>query len=189
MRAHLLLAAFVVLASAGASLAQHGGDQGNGGKGTGDSGGEQPFGGNIFRQDEHNQSLAPEGSSPYQIALHLLQDQKYREAVPHLNAAVSRSPGDASAWFYLGYAHQELADGLPDAQQGDEIDAAVRAYRRALGLDPHIKPAHQYLGMLFLVRKDPDSAGTQADALARLCPSGCEERAALDAAIAKYQKK
>jgi tetratricopeptide (TPR) repeat protein len=172
---------------AGAVVAQHGGDQGNGGKGSSDSGGEQPFGGNIFRQDERNQQLDPEGSNPYQIGLHLLQDQKYRDAIPHLNAAVARSPSDAGAWFYLGYAHQEMADGLSGAQRDDEVDAAMRAYRRALALDPGIKSAHQYLGGLYLLKHDRDAAATQASALARICPSGCDERAALDTAIAKYQ--
>jgi len=168
--------------TAGAAVAQHGGDQGNGGKGSSDSGGEQPFGGNVFRQDEHNQQLDPEGSSPYQIGLHLLQDQKYRDAVPHLNAAVARSPNDAGAWFYLGYAHQEVADSFLDSRKDDEIDTAIRDYRHALTLDPGIKSAHQYLGMLYLVKHNPDSAANQASALARLCPSGCDERAALDAA-------
>jgi tetratricopeptide (TPR) repeat protein len=182
-------AAMIAFMSAGAAVAQQGGDQGNAGKGSGDSGGEQPFGGNIFRQDEHNQQLDPEGSNPYQIGLHLLQDQKYRDAIPHLQAAVSRKPNDAGAWFYLGYAHQELADSLPEAARGDEFDTAMRSYRHALILDPNIKSAHQYLGVLYLLKGDPDSAGTQAKALERLCPSGCDERAQLDAVIAKYQHK
>ena len=101
---------------------------------------------------------------------------------------MSRKPSDAGAWFYLGYAHQELADGLPEAERSDEIDTAMRGYRRALALDPDIKSAHQYLGILYLLKNDPDSAGTQAKALARLCPSGCDERAGLDTAIAKYRR-
>jgi tetratricopeptide (TPR) repeat protein len=179
----IAFAAFFAFVSAGAAVAQ----QGNGGKGTGDSGGEQPYGGNIFRQDERNQQLDPEGASPYQIGLHLLQDQKYHDAIPHLSAAVARSPNDAGAWFYLGYAHQEQADSLPGAQRDDERSAAMRAYRRALGLDPTLKSGHQYLGILFLLKHDRDSAVDQASALARICPSGCDERAALDAAIAKYE--
>lgn len=188
MRNAACLAFVIAFLSTAAAVAQQGGDQGNGGKGSSDSGGEQPFGGNVFRQDEHNQQLDPEGSSPYQIGLHLLQDQKYRDAIPHLNAAVARSPSDASAWFYLGYAHQGLADGLADAQKDDEVDAAMRDYRRALSLDPDIRSAHQYLGLLYLLKHNPDPAASQASALARICPSGCEERAALDAAIAKYAK-
>src|SRR5262249_27299834 len=152
----LAFAALLACMPTGVAVAQHGGDQGNGGKGSGDSGGEQPFGGNIFRQDEHNQQLDPEGSNPYQIGLHPLPAQEYREAIPHLTAAVARSPNDAGAWFYLGYAHQKLADGLAGAQQEDELDAATRAYRRALGLDPDIRSAHQYLGMLYLVRHNRD---------------------------------
>jgi tetratricopeptide (TPR) repeat protein len=179
-------AAMITFLSAGAAVAQNGGDQGNGSKGSGDSGGEQPFGGNVFREDERNQQLDPEGSDPYQIGLHFLQDQKYGEAIPHLKAAVSRKPNDASAWFYLGYAHQKLADSLSETERGDEFDTAMRSYRRALVLDPDIKSAHQYLGLLYLVKNDPESARTQANALARLCPSGCDERAELDTAIAKY---
>ena len=63
----------------------------------------------------------------------------------------------------------------------------MRDYRHALSLDPDIKSAHQYLGMLYLVKHDPDAATNQASALARICPSGCDERAALDTAIAKYK--
>jgi tetratricopeptide (TPR) repeat protein len=175
-----LFSAVLLLLSGTAVLSQSGGS-----KGSGDSGGEKPYGGNVFRQDEMNQQLDPAGTSPYQTGLSLLKDQKYGEAIPHLNAAVARKPGDAGAWFYLGYAHQEFAGTLPQAQQDDELDTAMRNYRHALMLDPDIKAAHQYLGLLLLKKHDADAAASQASALARLCPGGCDERKELDAAIAK----
>ena len=41
--------------------------------------------------------------------------------------------------------------------------------------------------MLCLLKHSPDPVANQASALARICPSGCDERAALDTAIAKYK--
>src|SRR6185312_10861784 len=49
MRRAACFAFMIAFLAAGAAVAQQGGDQGNGGKGSGDSGGEQPFGGNVFR--------------------------------------------------------------------------------------------------------------------------------------------
>jgi tetratricopeptide (TPR) repeat protein len=160
--------------------------QSGGSKGSGDSGGEKPYGGNVFREEEMNQQQDPAGTSPYQTGLSLLKDGKYGDAIPHLNAAVARKPADAGAWFYLGYAHQEFAGTLPQAQQDDEFDTAMRNYRHALMLDPDIKAAHLYLGRLLLEKHDADAAASQARALERLCPGGCDERKDLDAAIAKY---
>lgn len=175
-----------LLASAASPLAQVDGSGGST-QGTGDSGGEKPFGGNVFREDEMRQQLAPEGASQYQIGLNLLQGQKYREAIPHLAAAAANKPSDAGTLFYLGYAHQMYGRDLADKARDDEFDLAMQKYRRALVLDPDVKAAHQYLGLLYLLKHDPDSAQAQANALGRLCPSGCDERDDLNKAIAKYK--
>ncbi|HWA91035.1 MAG TPA: tetratricopeptide repeat protein [Rhizomicrobium sp.] len=181
MRA-LALGIFVVLTLSGAAIAD--GSGGGGNNGSADSGGERPFNGNVFRQDEMNQQLDPEGTSPYETGLNLLKDRKYREAIPHLTAAAARKPNDAAAWFYLGYAHHQLAESLGGGDEREtETDTAMRNYRHALTLDPNIKAAHEYLGLLYLRRQDRDAAQGQAKALARLCPSSCEERARLDRAL------
>lgn len=176
---HLAVAA-LLLANA-AAFGQSGGS-----KGSGDSGGERPFNGNDFRQDQISRPAgAGAAADPYQAGVNLLKDGKFAEAITHLDAAVARTPDDAAAWFYLGYAHQQSAAGTTAAGHDAEIDAAMRDFRHALRLDPKIRAAHQYLGMLFLQRHDAESAQVQADALRRLCPSGCDERGELEAAIAK----
>jgi hypothetical protein len=126
IRRGIVGAAALLLLSGTAVLSQSGGS-----KGSGDCGGEKPYGGNIFREDGMNQPQDPAGTSPYQTGLSLLKDGKYGDAIPHLNAAVARKPAD------------------------------------------------------LLQKHDADAAASQARALERLCPSGCDERKDLDAAIAK----
>ncbi len=56
-------------------------------------------------------------------------------------------------------------------------------YRKALDFDPDHKGAHEYLGELYVETRQPDKAREHLAILARLCPSGCEEREDLEKAM------
>jgi tetratricopeptide (TPR) repeat protein len=114
---------------------------------------------------------------PYYTAMRLLHHEKYADAIPFLDAALANKPKSAKLLSYEGYAHTMVG------QYGESLDYL----HQALASDPDYQPAHQYLGELYLAMKDPDSANGQLAELTRLCPSGCDERDALQKDIAAYQ--
>ena len=66
---------------------------------------------------------------------------------------------------------------------------AYTFYRKALDFDPEHKGALEYLGELYVESGQVDKARENAVLLKRLCPSGCEELADLEAAIAHAPAK
>ena len=93
-------------------------------------------------------------------------------------------------------ALDELRDLAKDNQQADvynlmgytlrktgDFTTSLTYYNKALSLQPDYKPAHEYLGELYLQTGDMAKAKEQLAALVKLCPSGCEEREDLEKAI------
>ena len=127
----------------------------------------------------------PSPTSPAQTATeadfskaeYMIKAERYEEAIPLLQRVVAKNPRDADAWNYLGFASRKLG------KKAEALDY----YNKALGIDPNHKGAHEYLGELYLMMKDPAKAQEQLVALQGLCKSGCEEAEDLQQAIADYK--
>src|SRR6201990_791251 len=90
----------------------------------------------------------------------------------------------------------ELRDLAEDTQQADvynllgfalrktgDFKTSLTYYTKALELQPDHKAAREYLGELYVVNGNMDMSKEPLAALAKLCPSGCEEREDLQKAI------
>ncbi|MDR3465076.1 MAG: tetratricopeptide repeat protein [Xanthobacteraceae bacterium] len=90
----------------------------------------------------------------------------------------------------------ELRDLAEDTQQADvynlmgytlrktgDFKTSLTYYTKALELQPDHKAAREYLGELYVETGNLPKAKEQLDALAKLCPNGCEEREDLQKAI------
>jgi len=66
---------------------------------------------------------------------------------------------------------------------------AYTFYRKALDFDPAHKGALEYLGELYVETGELAKARENLALLAKLCPSGCEEREDLEKAIAQAAAK
>ena len=90
----------------------------------------------------------------------------------------------------------ELRDLAEDTQQADvynllgfalrktgDFKTSLTYYTKALELQPDHKAAREYLGELYVETGNMEKAKEQLAALAKLCPSGCEEREDLQKAI------
>jgi cytochrome c-type biogenesis protein CcmH/NrfG len=90
----------------------------------------------------------------------------------------------------------ELRDLAEDTQQADvynllgftlrktgDFKTSLTYYTKALELQPDHKPAREYLGELYVETGNLAKAKEQLAILAKLCPSGCEEREDLQKAI------
>lgn len=102
-------------------------------------------------------------------------DGDFDTAIDKLKDVVDEEPKNADAWNLLGYSYRNSG----------EMDLAWDAYERALAIDPEHKGAHAYLGEWYLKQGDLDSAKAQLAKLEMLCPSGCEEREALEDSLAE----
>jgi tetratricopeptide (TPR) repeat protein len=93
-------------------------------------------------------------------------------------------------------ALKELRDLAEDVQQADvynllgfalrktgDFKTSLTYYTKALEMQPDHKAAREYLGELYVETGNMDKAKEQLEALAKLCPGGCEEREDLQKAI------
>ncbi len=112
----------------------------------------------------------------YAMALRLIHEERYSDAIPLLNRAHDGRPHDADILNYLGFTHRMMGD----------FNVALDFYQRALQEDPDFKRAHENLGELYLNMHDVASANGQLAELTRLCPSGCDDRDTLTKSIATY---
>ena len=116
-------------------------------------------------------------TGPYKDAMDAIQATRYAQAIPILEKWVAGHSNDADGFNWLGFAYRKTG----------KLDPAFRAYKRALGLDPQHKGAHEYIGEAYLMANQPDKAEEHAKVLAQLCPSSCEELTDLRAAIVAYK--
>jgi tetratricopeptide (TPR) repeat protein len=122
----------------------------------------------------------------YATAKRLIRHEQYAQAIPHLESALEKHPRDADVLNYLGFTHRMVGMTYADAGRDGEFKMSLDYYQRALAIDPNHKGVHEYLGELYLQMHDMMSAQKEQATLASLCPSGCDERATLDKAIAAY---
>jgi len=88
------------------------------------------------------------------------------------------------------YQHADVYNlmGLSLRKTGDQKQAYT-FYRKALDFDPQHKGALEYLGELYVETGQIDKARENVVLLKKLRPSGCEELADLEAAIAHAPAK
>ncbi|HEX6719941.1 MAG TPA: tetratricopeptide repeat protein [Burkholderiaceae bacterium] len=122
---------------------------------------------------------AQKNSGPYKDAVTAIQANDYPKAITLLEPWVLANAGDADGHNWLAYAYRKTG----------KLDLAFRHYRRALGIDPQHKGAHEYIGEAYLMANQPDKAEQHAKTLAGLCPQGCEELTDLRAAITAHRAK
>jgi tetratricopeptide (TPR) repeat protein len=79
---------------------------------------------------------------------------RHREAIPMLEAARDAEPDNAMIWINLGAAYL----GNPVLATSEQQMKAIRAFERALDLDPAAPSVHYNLGLIFVDRDDFDLA-------------------------------
>jgi Flp pilus assembly protein TadD len=90
---------------------------------------------------------------------------------------VQQDADNADAWNYLGFAYRNL----------QRFDKAFAAYNQALLIDSDHDGANEYLGELYLMVGDLDSAEQQLQVLDDNCTFSCDEYNELKDAIAQYK--
>ena len=82
----------------------------------------------------------------------------------------------------------ERAIAIAAEAHAGQVDKAFAAYDNALRLDPNHKGAHEYIGVAYLMAKQPDKAQEHLAKLKVICGGeGCEEFQDLAKAIAAYK--
>jgi tetratricopeptide (TPR) repeat protein len=102
-----------------------------------------------------------------------IQAKDYKAALAELRG-LAEDTQQADVYNLLGFTLRKTGD----------YETSLTYYAKALDLKPDHKAAREYLGELFVETGKLDKAKEQLAVLAKLCPSGCEEREDLEKAIA-----
>jgi tetratricopeptide (TPR) repeat protein len=114
----------------------------------------------------------------------LVKQEKFADAIPHLERAEEKSPRNVTVLIYLGFAHRMLGEHVTLEGSTAEYDKALGYYRKGLDIDPRNKLLHEYLGKLYLLMRQYSDASDELKKLSDLCSSDCPERDSLSQAIA-----
>lgn len=121
---------------------------------------------------------APASGSPIDKARTAIKNKDFLIASRELQALVAKEPDNADAHSLLGFSLRK---------SGDLTRSKVH-YDQALKLDPNHKGAHEYIGELYLMMKQPDEARKHLTILERLCAGkDCEEYQDLAKALTGYK--
>jgi tetratricopeptide (TPR) repeat protein len=124
----------------------------------------------IFAPAAFAVDTATRTSTPDLTAVRALIDAKdFKGAIEKLKPLL-QSNQHADVYNLMGYSLRKSGD----------LKQAATFYGKALDFDPNHKGALEYQGELFLEIGRIDQARTNLAKLAKLCPSGCEEREDLE---------
>lgn len=118
--------------------------------------------------------------------VNMVKQQKYTDAIPHLELALTDNSNNATIFIYLGFSHRMLGAGLTGDAKNGEYAKALGYYMQGLQIAPDNKLLHEYLGKLYLLMYNQPSAEKELKTLETLCPSGCEERDTLSNVLIAY---
>jgi tetratricopeptide (TPR) repeat protein len=107
----------------------------------------------------------------------LVAAKEWADAVIALEEADKAQPNNADTNNLLGFSNRKLG----------KLDVSLAYYKKALTVDPKHLGAHEYLGELYLMMKDPAKAKTELATLSTLCGVKCEQYLDLKKAIAAYK--
>ena len=107
-----------------------------------------------------------------------IKAKDYKAAIAELTPMLE-SHQHADVYNLMGFSLRKVGD----------TKQAYTFYRKALEFDPEHKGALEYLGELYVETGQVDKARDNATLLKKLCPSGCEELADLEHAIATASPK
>lgn len=108
----------------------------------------------------------------------LVEKKDWNGAIVELERLARRDRTDADVQNLLGYSYRNAG----------QIDKAFAAYENALRLDPNHKGAHEYIGVAYLMARQPDKAREHLAKLKVICGGeSCEEYQDLAKAIAAYK--
>jgi tetratricopeptide (TPR) repeat protein len=107
----------------------------------------------------------------------LVAAKEWADAIIALDEADKAQPNNADTNNLLGYSNRKIG----------KLEVSLAYYKKALAVDPKHLGAHEYLGELYLMMKDPAKAKTELATLSTLCGVKCEQYLDLKKAIAAYK--
>jgi Tfp pilus assembly protein PilF len=124
----------------------------------------------------------PNVSERLDLAREAIQKQDWKRSLAELNLALREEPRNADVHNLLGYTYRK--------QAAPNLPKAFEHYKRALGLNPKHKGAHEYIGEAYLMDKKPQEAEKHLAELEKICGNKtCEEYADLAKAIAAFKTR
>jgi len=120
----------------------------------------------------------PQPSVDLAKARSLIEKKDWNAAITELDRLARRDRTNADVQNLLGYSYRNAG----------QLDKAFTAYNNALRLDVNHRGAHEYIGIAYLLTKQPDKAREHLARLRVICGGEtCEEYQDLAKAVADYK--
>lgn len=107
---------------------------------------------------------APEGAADLLPAREKIKAKDWEGAITILEKII-KADDSADAYNLLGFSYRNLK----------KYDESLKAYEKALNIDPEHRPTHEYLGELYIQTGQLSKAREQVLILTKLCPEDCIE--------------
>ena len=120
-----------------------------------------------------------EQNPDWNSAKNSMANKDYAKAIHYLQKYIAKSPTNANAHNYMGYAFRHMG----------KLKESGAAYKKALTINPRHLGALEYQGQLFLKLGQVEKAKSNLARLDNLCLFGCEEYTTLKNAIVQYNNK
>jgi Flp pilus assembly protein TadD len=131
----------------------------------------------AFDSGSSSSPSAGDGGEQLRAARTAIGHDDYANAEGYLRKLLASAPDNADALNLMGFSERKL--GRPDA--------ALAYYKKALALQPNHLGANEYLGELYLERKDLPKAEARLAVLQQACGGSCEEYNDLKSKIDKFR--
>ena len=107
-----------------------------------------------------------------------IDKKDWKNAIDHLQKALTNDSRNADIHSYLGYAYRNSGNW----------DEGIKYYTSALAINPNHKGANEYLGQAYLNRGNVALAEQQLAKLDQICGQSCTEYKMLAQSVADYKK-
>jgi tetratricopeptide (TPR) repeat protein len=98
--------------------------------------------------DEITVLTLPEGQTPFDFVMTMLQSRRFQEAIPYLESMTKSEPGNVDVLYNMGLAYSELG----------QLDEAIIRLKRAVQLAPRHSRAWTGIGVAYQRMGKPDQA-------------------------------
>jgi tetratricopeptide (TPR) repeat protein len=122
-------------------------------------------------------AAAQKAGEAYAKGKALVAAKDWADAIIQLEEADKAQPNNADTNNLLGFSNRKLG----------KLDVSLTYYKKALSIDAKHLGAHEYLGELYLMMKDPTKAKAELATLSTLCGVKCEQYLDLKKAISAYK--
>ena len=128
-------------------------------------------------EQKQNYEYTKTDSKTFNLAKKEIAAKNFPRAIELLEEELQSSPSNADVWNLIGFSERNI----------ENFEKSMKAYNKALSLEPNHKGALEYKGELYLKLGDLKNAQKLLEKLNNMCNFNCKERDALKKSINQFK--